>query len=154
MTKIKYRKLSHSIYHCNYHIVWTPKYRYRILRDLLADIVEDKIRTISEWKEVEVLELNVQPDHIHLVCSIPPKLSISSYMGIVKGKTAILLFKNFPRLKKKLYWGNHFWSRGYYVSTVGLNEATIAKYVREQDKHDQMMDRISTKEYEDPFRGS
>ena len=136
MAKIKYRKLSHSIYHCNYHIVWTPKYRLRLLRDILADMVEDKIRTISAWKEVEVIELNVQSDHVHLICSIPPKLSISSYMGIVKGKTAIQMFKSFPSLKKKPYWGNHFWSRGYFVSTIGIDEEKIIKYVKYQEEQE------------------
>jgi putative transposase len=96
-------------------------------------MVEDKIRTISAWKEVEVIELNVQPDHVHLVCSIPPKLSISDYMGILKGKTAIQMFKNFPSLKQKPYWGNHFWSRGYFVSTIGIDEEKIKRYVKYQE---------------------
>lgn len=96
----KYRKLSHSFYYCVYHIVWTPKYRFRILRDIVADAVEDKIRAVCDrvagrWKEVKIEELNIQPDHIHLVCSIPPKLSVSDFMGILKGKTAIMLFKSY-----------------------------------------------------------
>ena len=136
MAKIRYRKLSHSIYHCNYHIVWTPKYRLRLLRDILADMVEDKIRTISAWKEVEIIELNVQPDHVHLVCSIPPKLSVSDYVGIVKGKTAIQMFKSFPSLKKKPYWGKHFWSRGYFVSTIGIDEDKIVRYVKYQEEQE------------------
>ena len=133
MAKIKYRRLSHSIYHCNYHIVFTPKYRHRILDGVMADYVEDKIRTISEWKDVEVLELNIQRDHIHLVCSIPPKLSISDFMGILKGKTAMKVFKSFPSLKKKPYWGNHFWQRGYFVSTIGIDEEKIRRYVKYQE---------------------
>ena len=141
MAKIKYRKLSHSIYYCKYHIVWTPKYRLRLLRDILADMVEDKIRTISEWKDVEVIELKVQPDHVHLVCSIPPKLSISNYMGIVKGKTAIQMFKSFPSLKKKPYWGNHFWSRGYFVSTIGIDEEKIIKYVKYQEEQEKKQEK-------------
>lgn len=80
----KYKKLSHSFYYCVYHIVWTPKYRFKILWDVLADTMEDKIRTICAWKEVEVIEMNVQPDHVHLVCSIPPKLSVSEFMGVLK----------------------------------------------------------------------
>jgi putative transposase len=132
----KYKKLSHSIYYCVYHIVWTPKYRYRILKDILADMVEDKVKTISEWKGVEVLELNVQPDHVHLVCNIPPKLSVSDYMGIVKGKTAIMMFKSFHSLKQKPYWGNHFWARGYFVSTVGIDEEKIKRYVKYQEDED------------------
>ena len=133
MSKIKYRKLSHTIYHCNYHVVWTPKYRFRLLRDVVADYMEDKIKTICEWKEVEVIELNVQPDHVHMVCSVPPKLSISDFMGILKGKTAIAMFKSFPSLKKKPYWGNHFWSRGYFVSTIGIDEDKIIRYVKYQE---------------------
>lgn len=136
MAKISYRKLSHSIYHCNYHIVWTPKYRYKILKDILADAVEDKIKVICSWKEVEVIELNIRSDHVHLVCSIPPKLSISDFMGIVKGKTAIMMFKSFPSLKKKPYWGNHFWSRGYFVSTIGIDEDKIIRYVKYQEDHE------------------
>jgi putative transposase len=80
----KYRKLSHSFYYCVYHTVWTPKYRLRILQDVIADVLEDKIKSISEWKEVEVIELNIHPDHVHLVCNIPPKLSVTDYMGILK----------------------------------------------------------------------
>lgn len=102
--------------------------------------MEDKIRTISEWKEVEVIELNVQPDHVHLVCSIPPKLSVSDYMGILKGKTAIMMFKSFPSLKIKPYWGNHFWSRGYFVSTIGIDEDKIIRYVKYQEEQERKLE--------------
>jgi len=91
---------------------------------------------ISNWKEVEISELNIQPDHVHMVCSIPPKVSISQYMGILKGKLAIRLFKTYPNLKKKPYWGNHFWSRGYFVSTVGLDEEMIRRYVKYQENEE------------------
>ena len=91
-------------------------------------------------------------DHVHLLVSIPPKMSVSSFMGYLKGKSALMIFDRHANLKYK-FGNRHFRSRGYYVSTVGLNEATKAKYVREQEKHDQMMDRISTEEAEDPFRG-
>jgi putative transposase len=102
---------------------------------------------------VEILEGTAMVDHIHLLVSIPPKYSVSSFMGYLKGNSALMIFDRHANLKYK-YGNRHFWSRGYYVSTVGLNEATIAKYVREQEQHDQMMDKISTKEAEDPFRGS
>ncbi len=134
--KIRYRKLSHSIYHCNYHVVWTPKYRYRVLEGIVADVLEEKIQAICKWKSVEVIELNIQDDHVHLVCSVPPKLSISNFMGILKGKTAVMMFKNYPSLKKKLYWGNHFWSRGYFVSTIGIDEDKVIRYVKYQEKND------------------
>jgi len=118
----------------------------RILESVLADFVEDQIRTISEWKEVEIDELNVQRDHVHMVCSIPPKLSVSDYMGILKGKTAIKMLKTFPTLKKKKYWGNHFWARGYFVSTVGLDEDMIKRYVKHQEKQEKQREQDS-KEY-------
>jgi putative transposase len=106
------------------------------LKDVLADTVENKIRAICEWKEVQIEELNIQPDHIHIVCSIPPKLSVSDFMGILKGKTAITMFKNYQSLRKKPYWGNHFWSRGYFVSTVGIDEEKIKRYVKYQEERD------------------
>ena len=129
----KYRQLSHVFYKCEYHFVFVPKYRYRILTDLVKTLVEHDIKVISQWKDVEVQELNVQPDHVHLVCSIPPKVSVSEYMGILKGKLAIKLFKSYPELKKKTYWGNHFWARGYFVSTIGLDADMIKRYVKHQE---------------------
>jgi len=107
---------------------------------MVADAVEDKIRTISQWKEVEVIELNIQPDHVHLVCSIPPKMSVSEFMGILKGKTAIMLFKSYPSLRQKPYWGNHFWSRGYFVSTVGVDEEKVKRYVKYQEDEEKKED--------------
>ena len=132
----KYKKLSHVIYKCDYHIVWVPKYRFRILKGALKRLVEEDIKMLCEWKKGEVLELNVQEDHIHLVVSVPPKVSISEFMGILKGKLAIKLFKSYPGLKQKPYWGNHFWARGYFVSTVGIDEETIRKYVKYQEEEE------------------
>ena len=110
------------------------------------------LKDLCKGKGVEIIEGKAMVDHIHLLVSIPPKMSISSFMGYLKGKRALMIFDRHANFKYK-YGNRHFWLWGYYVSTVGLNEATIAKYVREQEKHDQMMDRISTKEAEDPFRG-
>ena len=132
----KYRKLSHVFYKCEYHFVFVPKYRYKILTGLVKTLVEHDVKVISQWKDVEVQELNIQEDHVHLVCSIPPKISISSYMGILKGKLAIKLFKSYPELKKKPYWGNHFWARGYFVSTIGLDAEMIKRYVKYQEKEE------------------
>jgi putative transposase len=134
----KYKKLSHVIYKCDYHIVWVPKYRLRILTGVIRDLVDRDIRILCEWKNSEVVELNVQEDHIHLVVSVPPKVSISNLMGVLKGKIAIKLFKNYPDLKKKPYWRNHFWARGYFVSTVGLDEEMIKKYVQHQEKEEKI----------------
>ena len=132
----KYRKLSHAIYCCEYHIVWVPKYRFRILSGAVKELLDEWIRQISEWKGVEIIELTICTDHIHLVASIPPKLSISDYMGILKGKTAIKIFKSFPGLKLRPYWGNHFWARGYFVSTIGIDEEKIKRYVAYQEERE------------------
>ena len=129
----RYRKLTHVVYRCDYHIVFVPKYRFRVLTGAVAELVEHDIRVLSEWREVKVWELSVQADHVHLVCSIPPKVSVSKFMGLLKGKLAIKLFKSYPKLRKKPYWGNHFWARGYFVSTVGVDEEMIRRYVRHQE---------------------
>ena|SRR5665648_1251691 len=116
--------------------VFVPKYRFRILTGTVNNLINHDIRLISEWKEVEVLELNVQADHVHLVCSIPPKISVSDFMGILKGKLAMRVFKSYPDLKQKPYWGNHFWAKGYFISTIGLDEEMIRRYVRHQEKEE------------------
>ena len=131
-----YKKQSHVVWKCDYHVVWTPKYRFRVLSGLVKDLVEHAIRMLSDWKGCEVIELNVQADHAHLVISIPPKVSVSELMGTLKGKLAIKLFKSYPQLKKKPYWGNHFWGRGYFVNTVGINEDHIRRYVKHQEAED------------------
>jgi putative transposase len=132
----KYKKLSHVVYKCDYHIVWVPKYRFRILKDAVKDLVDKDIRLLCEWKGCEVEELNVQEDHVHLMVSIPPKVSVSVLMGTLKGKLAIKLFKSYPGLKKRPYWGNHFWARGYFVSTIGLDEDVIRRYVKYQENEE------------------
>ena len=139
-TMSKYKKLSHVVYKCDYHIVWVPKYRLRILKGSIKELVEQDIRMLCEWRSCEVEELNVQEDHIHLLVSVPPKVSISKLMGTLKGKIAIKLFKSYPKLKKKPYWGNHFWARGYFVSTVGLDEEMIKKYVKYQEKEEKRVE--------------
>ncbi|MDZ4810663.1 MAG: IS200/IS605 family transposase [Bacteroidota bacterium] len=131
-----YKKLSHVVYKCDYHIVWTPKYRFRVLFGEVKVLVENDIRMLCEWKGVEVIELNVQIDHVHIVCSIPPKVSVSELLGTLKGKLAIKVFKTYPKLKQKPYWGNHFWSRGYFVTTVGVDEEIIRGYVKYQEVED------------------
>ena len=148
----KYRKLTHVVYRCDYHIVFAPKYRYRVLTGAIAEAVERDIRTVAAWRKVEVWELSVQADHVHLVCSIPPKVSVSEFMGLLKGKLAIKLFKSYPKLRKKPYWGNHFWSRGYFVSTVGVDEEMIRRYVRYQEDRERQMERHekSYELFEDP----
>ena len=123
----KYKRQSHVVYKCDYYIVWVPKYRLRILTGEVGKLVDQDVRKLSEWLGCEVMELTVQADHVHVVVSIPPKVSVSTYMGTIKGKIAIKMFKSYPKLKKKPYWGNHFWARGYFVNTVGVNEEMIKK---------------------------
>jgi len=132
----RFNKLSQSIWHCKYHIVWTPKYRYKILTGPLRDEVYICINIFAGQNNCIVDELNICDDHVHLIIGVPPKLSISDLMGILKGRTAIRVFKKFPYLKKKPYWGNHFWAGGYCVDTVGLDEEMIRKYVKYQNKKD------------------
>ena len=129
----RFRKLSHTLWHCQYHIVWVPKYRYRILTGKVATEVERCIRAFSEQKRCEIIEMSVQIDHVHLIVMVPPKTSISEYVGTVKGRTAIRVFNKFRDLKNKPYWGNHFWARGYCVDTVGLDADMIIKYVKYQE---------------------
>jgi putative transposase len=132
----KYKKLSHSVY-CDYHIVWVPKYRFRMLH--LPDVqetLEEQLEMISQWIGCEIKEKGIQSDHVHLLVSIPRKISVSQYVGTVKGKLAIKHMKRFPVIKKQRFWGNHFWGRGYFVSTVGISEEMIRKYVQHQEKEE------------------
>ena len=141
----RFRKLSHSLWHCQYHIIFVPKYRFRVLTGPVAGEVARCIRAFSEQKEAEVVELNVQIDHVHLLVLVPPKISISSFIGVVKGRTAIRVFNKFRNLKHKPYWGNHFWARGYCVDTIGLNEEMIRKYVKYQEKKERQAEQGSLK---------
>lgn len=142
--------LSHTKWMCKYHIVFTPKYRRKIIYNQIRVSVGEIFKVLCGYKGVEILEGHLMSDHVHMLVSIPPKLSVSSFMGYLKGKSSLMIFDKHANLKYK--FGNRkFWAEGYYVSTVGLNEATIAKYIREQEKHDIALDKLSVKEYEDPF---
>jgi putative transposase len=147
------KSLAHTKWMCKYHIVFTPKYRRKIIYNKLRKDIKEIIQDLCKWKGVDIIEGHAMPDHIHLLVAIPPKISVSQFMGYLKGKSAMMIFDRHSNLKYK-FGNRNFWSTGYYVSTVGLNEATIAKYIREQETHDQMMDKISKKELEDPFRDS
>ncbi len=132
----QFKRLAHSLYECKYHVVFCPKYRYKILQAEVGNYVTQQIHRLCNQKDgVEVLEVNVQPDHVHLVVTIPPKYAVSQFMGFLKGKLALRLFDRFPQLRKR-YWGQHVWSRGYCVSTVGLEEERIKKYVKWQNRKD------------------
>ncbi|MFO7761774.1 MAG: IS200/IS605 family transposase [Thermodesulfobacteriota bacterium] len=139
----RFNKLSQTIWHCQYHIVWVPKYRYRILEGRIREDITDYIRSYSDQQHCEIIELNVQRDHVHLLVMIPPKISISEYVGVIKGRTAIRILNKYKKLKRKPYWGNHFWARGYCVDTVGLDSDMIRKYVKYQETQEKRAEQLS-----------
>jgi len=135
--KQQYKRLAHSIWLCTYHIVFCPKYRYKILEGKAEVIVRNHLYKLCGQKDqMTIEEINIQADHVHMILSIPPKYSVSEIMGFLKGKTAIKLFHEQRDLTRQ-YWGRHIWSRGYCVSTIGLNEDQIRKYVKWQQERDQ-----------------
>ena len=144
--------LAHTKWVCKYHIVFTPKYRRKIIYNQLRKDIMQILKDLCKWKGIEIIEGNMMPDHVHMPVSIPPKYSISQIMGYIKGKSAMMIFERHANLKYK-FGNRNFWATGYYVSTVGLNEATIKKYIQEQEKHDIALDKLSVKEYQDPFKG-
>ena len=133
----RFRKLSQTIWHCQYHVVWTPKYRYRILTGDLAQDVESCLHGFSERLGCEIAEINVQADHVHLLVMVPPKISISDYLGTIEGRTAIRILNKYCHLRQKPYWGNQFWARGYCVDTVGLDAEIIQRYIKFQQVKEQ-----------------
>ena len=151
MAKKEY-SLAHTKWMCKYHIVFTPKYRRKIIYNQLKVDIRDILKQLCSYKGVEIIEGHLMPDHIHMLLAIPPKYSVSSFMGYLKGKSALMISDRHANLKYK-FGNRHFWAEGYYVSTVGLNEATIKKYIQEQEKQDIMKDKLSVKEYDDPFKG-
>ena len=148
----KANSLAHTKWPCKYHIVFTPKYRRKAIYNQYRKDLGEILRQLCMWKGVEIIEGHLMPDHVHMLVSIPPKLSVPGFMGYLKGKSSLLMFDRHANLRYK--FGNRkFWAEGYYVSTVGLNESTIRKYIREQESADIALDRPSVKEYEDPFAG-
>ena len=145
--------LSHSKWNCKYHIVFAPKYRRQVIYAKIKADIGQILRKLCEIKQVEILEANACPDHIHMLLKIPPNLSIAQFMGYLKGKSSLMIFDRHANLKYK-YGNRHFWCRGYYVDTVGRNEEKIAEYVRNQLQEDIAEDQISMKEFIDPFTGS
>ena len=138
--------LSPTKWLCKYHIVFTPKYRRKAIYGQYKESIGQILRQLCNYKGVEIIEGHLMPDHIHMLVSIPPKYSVSQFMGYLKGKSSLMIFDKHANLKYK-FGNRHFWAEGYYVSTVGLNEATIAKYIREQEAHDIAMDKVTEKEY-------
>lgn len=145
------KSLTHTRYYCKYHIIFIPKYRRKIIYNKLRKDIQKYIVDLCKWKGVEIIEGHLMPDHVHLMVDIPPRISVSNFMGYLKGKSSLMIFEHHANLKYK-FGSKTFWATGYYVSTVGLNEATIRKYIREQETEDMIQDKRSVKEYEDPFK--
>ena len=145
--------LSHTTWNCKYHIVLAPKYRRKVFFAEKREAIREILRTLCQWKGVEIIEGEVCPDHIHLLVSIPPKMSISGFMGYLKGKSSIMIFQKFGNMK--LAYGNReFWCKGYYVDTVGKNTKAIKEYIENQLKADRESDQLSIYDPRDPFTGS
>ena len=149
----KANELAHTKWMCKYHIVFTPKYRRKVIYNQYKEDLRDIIKQLCNYKGVQILEGKLMPDHVHILVSIPPKISISSFMGYLKGKSALMMFDKHANLKYK-YGNRHFWARGYFVDTVGRNKKQIQEYIRNQLTEDKIADQIELKEFVDPFTGS
>lgn len=146
-------KLSHTTWKCKYHIVFAPKYRRQVIYRKIKQDIGKILRQLCDLKKVEILEAEACPDHIHMLVSIPPNLSVSQFMGYLKGKVPLMIFDRHANLKYK-YGNRHFWCRGYYVNTPGTDTRAITAYIQNQLAEDQALEQLTFKEYIDPFTGS
>ena len=146
------KSLAHTTWNCKYHIVFAPKYRRQIIYGKIKADVGKILRQLCERKGVEIIEATACPDHIHMLVSIPPKLSVSSFVGYLKGKSSLMIFDRHANLKYK-YGNRKFWCRGYYVDTVGRNRKVIQEYIKNQLQEDILEDQMTMKEFIDPFTG-
>lgn len=144
--------LAHTRWNCKYHIVFAPKYRRQAIYGKIRVDIGNILRMLCQRKGVEIIEAECCSDHVHMLVAIPPKYSVSSIVGYLKGKSSLMIFDRHANLKYK-YGNRHFWCRGYYVDSVGKNQKQIEEYVRNQLQEDIMEDQISMKEYIDPFTG-
>lgn len=143
--------LAHTKWNCKYHIVFAPKYRRRVIYGKIKVDIGKILRKLCEQKGVEIIEANLCPDHIHMLVSIPPKMSVSSFVGYLKGKSSLMIFDRHANMKYR-YGNRKFWCKGYYVDTVGRNKKVIQEYIKNQLQEDIASDQISMKEYVDPFK--
>lgn len=144
--------LSHSKWNCKYHIVFAPKYRRRAIYGAIKKDIGIILRKLCSYKEVEIIEAEACPDHIHILLSIPPKHSVATILGYLKGKSSIMIFEKYANMRYK-YVNRRFWCRGYYVDTVGKNKKAIQEYIRNQLQEDKEYEQLSIKEFIDPFTG-
>ena len=150
--KVDTNSIAHTTWNCKYHIVFAPKYRRQVIYGKIKGDIGQIIRKLCEWKGVEIIEAEACPDHIHMLVSIPPKISVSSFMGDLKGKSSLMIFDKHANMKYR-YGNREFWCRGYYVDTVGKNKKAIAEYIRNQLQEDLAYEQMSIKELVDPFTG-
>jgi putative transposase len=143
------QSLSHTVWECKYHVVWVPKKRRKVVYGTLRQELGMILRRLCEYKGVGVVEGTLCADHIHMCLSIPPKYSVATVLGYLKGKSTMIMFEKYSRLKKN-FKGHSFWARGYYVSTVGLDEAKIRKYIKNQDIKEEVEDKYDS-DLSDPF---
>jgi putative transposase len=139
-----------GVWECKYHIVWVPKRRRKIVYGKLRRELRTVIQKLCKYKRVEIIEGNLCIDHLHLCLAIPPKYAVSTVVGYLKGKSAMIMFEKYSRLKRN-FKGHSFWARGYYVNTVGLDEAKIRKYIQDQDINESVEDRWDTDPEGNPF---
>lgn len=144
--------LSHTKWNCKYHIVFIPKYRRKAIYGKLRADIGQILRQLCDYKNVEIIEAHAMPDHIHMLLKISPKISVSGFIGYLKGKSALMIFERHANLKYR-YGNRHFWAKGFFVSTVGLNIKVVEDYIRNQEKEDMVQDNLSTKEHVAPFKG-
>ena len=145
------QSLAHTKWNCKYHIVFAPKYRRKVFFGQKRFEIGGIIRELCRWKGVELLSAEACPDHIHILVAIPPKMSVSSFMGFLKGKSSLMIYEKWGNMKFK-YRNRQFWCRGYYVDTVGKNEKNIAEYISNQLKQDEMSEQLVL-DFQDPFNG-
>ena len=144
--------LSHTKWNCKYHIVFAPKYRRKVFYGEKRAEIGKILRELCNWKKVNIINAEVCQDHVHMLVEIPPKYSVSSFMGFLKGKSSIMIYEKWGNMKYK-YRNREFWCRGYYVDTVGRYEGAIKEYIRNQLQEDIAQDTLNFKEYTDPFTG-
>ena len=150
--KNEIKHTAHSSYRCEYHVVFAPKYRRKVVYGEIKKDIGEILRKLCNEMKVEIIEAEACPDHIHMLVSIPPYMSVAQFMGTLKSKSALMIFDRHANLKYK-YGNRNFWCRGYYVDTVGKNEKMIKDYIKNQLEEDYTSDQISLKEFTDPFTG-
>ena len=138
----EFQSLNHTKWDCKYHVVFIPKGRRKVLFGHLRPHLGEAFRRLAEQKESRIEEGHLMPDHVHMLVSIPPKYAVSQVVGYIKGKSAIHLARTYSE-KQRNFTGQHFWARGYFVSTVGRDEKTIRDYIRKQETEDARMDQMN-----------